>query len=145
MKLRIDSELPRARTLRIAERVEHIRDAVVRVRPDDGTVLTAGSGDDIMIAGSTSYDNNITALLALSAEWGRTDANYATRVAHLQGTLSGGLNGSYRLTATTVHDDSVMDSLFGGAGLDWFFVSGTGKKNQDKVYNQTSGEVITTL
>ena len=77
--------------------------------------LTAGSGDDIMIAGSTSYDNNITALLALSAEWGRTDANYATRVAHLQGTLSGGLNGSYFLNTSTVFDDpaGVADLLVG--------------------------------
>src|SRR5207248_205887 len=34
--------------------------------------------------------------------------------------------------------------LVGGAGMDWFFVSGHGKK-RDKVYSQTSGEVTTTL
>jgi Ca2+-binding RTX toxin-like protein len=106
--------------------------------------LRAG-GAAILIGGTTDYDANVQALLAITKEWGRTDVDYTTRVKHLQGTLAGGQNGSYRLTATTVHADSVADSLFGGAGMDWYFVSGSGKKNQDKVYNQASGEVITTL
>jgi hypothetical protein len=107
--------------------------------------LRAGGGGAILIGGTTDSDANVQALLAIMKEWGRTDVDYNTRVKHLQGTLSGGLNGSYRLTATTVHDDNISDSLFGGAGLDWFFVGGHGKKNQDKVYNQASGELITTL
>ena len=107
--------------------------------------LVAGSGGDILIGGYTNYDADLTALCAIMKEWGRTDADYNTRVKHLQGTLSGGLNGSYRLTATTVHDDNALDSLYGGAGMDWFFVGGNGKNKKDKVYNQVSGEVITTL
>jgi hypothetical protein len=77
-------------------------------------------------------------------EWGRTDADYNTRLKHLQGSSAGGLNGSYRLTPTTVHDDAAVDSLNGSAGMDWFFVGGTGKK-RDKVYNQAAGEVITSI
>ncbi len=86
----------------------------------------------------------MAALLAIMREWGRTDVDYATRIKHLNGSLSGGLNGAYFLKKTTVHDDNALDSLYGGAGMDWFFVSGHGKK-RDKVYGQTSGEVTTTL
>src|SRR5205807_682916 len=107
--------------------------------------LRAGGGGAILIGGYTDYDANLPALLAIMKEWGRTDADYNTRVKHLNGTLAGGLNGSYRLTTTTVHDDNTADSLFGGVGMDWFFVGGKGKKNNDKVYNQASGEVITSL
>src|SRR5262249_30431637 len=98
----------------------------------------------ILIGGYTDYDSNVTALLAIMKEWGRTDVSYTTRVKHLNGSLSGGLNGSYRLTRTTVHDDNALDYLYGGAGVGWFVVTGSGKK-KDKVYYQTSGEVITTL
>jgi len=107
--------------------------------------LRAGGGGDILIGGTTDYDANVQALLAVMKEWGRTDADYTTRVKHLNGTLSGGLNGSYRLTTTTVHDDNAVDSLYGGAGLDWFFVGGKAKPKRDKVYGQVSGEVITNL
>ena len=78
-------------------------------------------------------------------EWGRTDADYNTRVNHLQGSLSGGLNGSYRLTATTVHNDNTVDNLYGNAGMDWFMVGGKARPKRDKVYDQVSGEIITTL
>lgn len=118
------------------------RDLLIGGLGADG--LRGGDGDDILIGGSTDYDANLPALLAVLKEWGRTDANYTTRVKHLQGSLSGGQNGSYRLTATTVHDDNAIDSLYGWAGMDWFFVGGTGKK-KDKVYDKTSGEVVTTL
>jgi hypothetical protein len=106
--------------------------------------LRAGSGGAILIGGYTDYDANVQALLAVMKEWGRTDADYTTRIKHLNGTLSGGLNGSYRLTTTTVHNDNAIDNLYGGAGLDWFFVGGRGKK-KDKVYDRASGEVTTTL
>ena len=37
---------------------------------------------------------------------------------------AGGLNGSYFLNATTVHDDGARDSLDGDtSGLDWFFAT----------------------
>jgi len=106
--------------------------------------LRAAYGGAILIGGTTDYDANLPALLAIMKEWGRTDANYTTRLKHLQGTLAGGLNGSFRLTATTVHDDNAIDSLYGWAGMDWFFVGGKGKQ-RDKVYDQASGEVVTNI
>jgi hypothetical protein len=106
--------------------------------------LRAAFGGSILIGGTTDYDANVLALLAIMKEWGRTDVAYSTRVKHLQGSLAGGLNGSYRLTATTMHDDNAIDTLYGWDGMDWFVVGGRGKK-RDKVYDQTNGEVITTL
>jgi hypothetical protein len=73
-----------------------------------------------MIAGSTSHDNSIAAMNALMAEWSSTDS-YATRIAHLDGTLAGGRNGTRLLNASSVFDDAgAVDSLTGGAELDWF-------------------------
>jgi hypothetical protein len=106
--------------------------------------LRAAYGGAMLIGGTTDYDANLPALLAIMKEWGRTDADYNTRLKHLQGTLAGGLNGSYRLTATTMHDDNAIDTLLGWAGMDWFVVGGRGKQ-RDKVYYQTNGEVITNI
>ncbi len=96
--------------------------------------IFGGSGDDILVAGRTSFDSSVTDLLALMAEWGRTDASYATRVDHLNGTLAGGRNGARLLTAATVFDDTAIDSLSGGSDQDWFlaFVS-------DLVTDQNNG------
>src|SRR5204863_4203025 len=58
--------------------------------------LRAGGGGALLIGGTTDYDANVAALLAVMKEWGRTDVDYNTRVKHLSGTLAGGLNGSYR-------------------------------------------------
>jgi hypothetical protein len=41
--------------------------------------LLAGSGDDILIGSTTSFDSNTAALLAIGAEWFSADA-YLTRV-----------------------------------------------------------------
>jgi hypothetical protein len=103
--------------------------------------LYAGSAGDILIGGTTSYDNNLTALAYLMAEWDSTDS-YTTRIKKLSG--GGGLNGSYILNSTTVSDNSLSNYLYGGVGLDWFFAHMKGK-NVDKVYNLTSGETITSI
>src|SRR5262249_35847545 len=66
--------------------------------------LVGNGGDDILIGGSTTYDANEAALHAIMAEWGSA-ADYGTRVAHLRGTLAGGLNGTYYLNSQTVLDD----------------------------------------
>jgi Ca2+-binding RTX toxin-like protein len=107
-------------------------------------VLHGNGGGDILIGGTTDYDSNLAALGAVMAEWGRTDADYSTRINHLNGTLSGGLNGSFLLTASTVHDDTASDTLYGEGGADWFFarLSGTTK---DKVKDLAAGEVLTGL
>jgi PKD repeat protein len=108
------------------------------------SALYAGSADDLLIAGSTSFDANLAALVALRNEWARTDADYLTRIADLTGSQSGGLNGGYLLNAQTVKSSGVGDSLYGGAGLDWFFAA-TGGANPDQLYNVVAGEVVTSL
>src|SRR5262249_42397590 len=107
--------------------------------------LQGNGGDDILIGGTTSYDANVAALCTLIREWGRTDASYSTRVNHLQGG-AGGLHGSYVLTALTVFDDGVADTLYGNAGMDWFFarLSGPSQK-KDRVQDRGSTEVLTSL
>ena len=57
------------------------------------------------------------------AEWGRTDASYAVRINHLNGSLSGGRNGSILLNSSSVLNDVATNILTGGGGLDWFIVS----------------------
>jgi hypothetical protein len=66
-------------------------------------------------------------------------SDYNTRLKH----LSGGLNGSYRLPKTTIHDDSIADYLYGG-GLDGFFAHQKGS-NKDQVKNLATGEVVTSV
>jgi hypothetical protein len=102
------------------------------------STLRAGSGGDILIGGTTSFDNNATALAAVLAEWSRTDADYATRIAHL--TTGGGLNGSVLLNSTTVQNNGLADSLSGGAGLDWFFAGVL-----DVLVNKATGENVTSI
>lgn len=82
--------------------------------------LQAGPGDDLLIGGTTSYDANEAALLALSREWA-SRADYVQRVGHLTGQISGGLNGTNLLKKTTVFDDAAQDKLGGGSGRDLYF------------------------
>jgi Ca2+-binding RTX toxin-like protein len=102
--------------------------------------LQAGVGEDILIGGTTDYDNNTAALAAILAEWSRSDIDYSTRIAHLNGSMSGGLNGNYLLNANTVHGNGQADNLYGGSGMDWFFAG-----MMDVIFNQTSGEVVTPI
>ena len=51
---------------------------------------------------------------------------YSTRVAHLPLNLSGGLNGSILLNATTVRDDAAVAALPGGSVLDWLLFAASG-------------------
>ena len=101
--------------------------------------LNGGAGD-LLIAGSTAYDANLAALLAIRNEWARTDADYLTRIADLSGSQSGGLNGSYLLSAQTVTSSGAGDDLYGGPGLDWFFAAAS-----DRIHNLGAGEVVTNL
>ena len=102
-------------------------------------LLRANAGDDILIGGTTDHDQNAIALKAIMAEWRRTDADYVTRVHHLDGSLTGGLNGPFFLNAATVHDDGKADQLFGGDGTDWFFAA-----LNDEVHSQL-GEIVTPI
>jgi Ca2+-binding RTX toxin-like protein len=104
--------------------------------------LHGNGGDDIVIGNSTAYDSNLAALNAALAEWVRTDADYTTRVNHLNGSLPGGLNGGTVLNGTTVFDDAAIDQLYGDAGMDWFFYTANGS-NKDRLNDLLTGEIAT--
>jgi hypothetical protein len=101
------------------------------------------SGGDILIGGTTDYDNNVVALLSLSAEWGQPGESYATRINHLMS--GGGLNGPHLLNSSTVHDNGVVDTLYGGGpGLNWYFAHLTGA-HPDIIKHRKLGEVVTNI
>jgi hypothetical protein len=104
--------------------------------------LQAGSGGDILIGGTTAYDNNAAALAAILAEWTSSD-DYATRMARLTGSTGGMniINGTYYfLNDSPLKGNNLADNLYGGAGLDWYFAA-----MADVLVNKTSGEVVTPI
>ena len=105
-------------------------------------MLHAGSAGDILIAGTTAYGTNLTALNAIMAEWGRTDISYQQRVNDLLN--GGGLNGSYVLNSTTVHDDAAVDYLYGGSGQDWFLYHPSAP-SADVLKNKKGNEIATAI
>lgn len=77
-------------------------------------------GDDVLVAGFTDYDADYDAMAAILAEWTAAGA-YADRVNFLRN--GGALNGSNLLNASTVHDDSVRDRMWGNRNSDLFYRS----------------------
>lgn len=114
--------------------------------------INGSGGDDVVIGGRTKFDSDQMALLAIMAEWSRTDETYATRVSHLKAPPKGkggvaGLNGSIFLNTSTVFDDAAIDALLGGSGTDWFFAKPSGKRvtNPDTLADKAGSETVTTL
>jgi hypothetical protein len=105
--------------------------------------LIDGGGDNILIAGFTVYDQDLTALQAIMAEWDRTDLSFEQRLAHLisEGRNDNRLNGSYVLNKKTVFTDGASDSVIGGAGLDWVFMD----RKTATFANRKPGDHITEL
>jgi hypothetical protein len=103
------------------------------------------AGSDLMISDATDYDNNFTGLVAIWAEWIRTDISFEMRRAHLDGSQAGGANGGYVLNASTVHTDGIQDSMSegDGDGQDWFIMSGDGPL--DWTFYEDGDDVITIL
>jgi hypothetical protein len=105
-------------------------------------VLRAHGTGAILIGGVTEFNENVTALAALLAEWARTDESYTLRVSHLLGPsaggTAGGLNGQYYLNATTVSGAGVTETLVGSDARDWFLVGA-----HDRVKRHHHGEVTT--
>jgi Ca2+-binding RTX toxin-like protein len=100
-------------------------------------------GDDLLIAGTTSFDNNDAALTAILNEWASNNT-FATRVGHLQGTIAGGANGAFLLTAGTVQTNGARNYLYAGLGQNWFFANpGSGLSN-DIVVNKPT-DLVTTI
>jgi hypothetical protein len=98
------------------------------VRGGSGAVATGG---DILVGGTTIWDNDTNAhlasLMAVFAEWQNTAHTFAQRVNFLR--VGGGLNGTNKLTwGTTVNDDGVADTLTAATAgsstpaVDWFFI-----------------------
>jgi Ca2+-binding RTX toxin-like protein len=129
------------------------RDILVGGRGADR--IHGGSGEDLLIAGYTVYDldpvtldhvYDVTAYLAIQAEWTRTDRGYEDRVHALRGDTPGGLNGNVYLNAAptlfspapTVFDDGAADVLTGAQQLDWFVID-VGDTITDQVQ---AGEII---
>jgi hypothetical protein len=101
------------------------------------SVLFGSGGQDIMLAGTTAYDSNDAALRAILDEWTAAE-DYGTRLAHLMGKKSGGLNGNFDLNASTVHANGKSDFVVGGWARDWFVVG-----KHDKVFHHRHHEVVT--
>jgi hypothetical protein len=99
-------------------------DRDILIGGDGRDTLDGGAGENILIGGTTAFDADRDALVALMAEWERTDlasaadpTGYRARAAN----IAGGLNGGVRLAPDTVFGDTQTDSLAAGADLDWFF------------------------
>ena len=100
--------------------------------------IVGGAGDDLLIGSATSYGANLTALDAILSEWASADL-YATRITKLRaGTIPGG----YKLDATTVVNDNLIDVLTGGLDQDWFI---THTSTPDNVTDKDGSETRTVL
>ncbi|HMC10735.1 MAG TPA: calcium-binding protein, partial [Pirellulaceae bacterium] len=98
--------------------------------------LYGNAQDDILIAGSTAHDEDDAALQAILAEW--TSGNsYENRVDNIRGTGLGGANGPFVFDELTVFDDGAVDTLFGSAGRDLFFIG-----SRDKIKDRAKNEIV---
>lgn len=84
-----------------------------------------GSNGDILIGGSTIYDNGMIQLFAIYQEWISADP-FGDRVASIStrvGNTTSGVD-NVRLDNTTVIDDGELDELYGAVarGDDWFLL-----------------------
>jgi hypothetical protein len=101
------------------------------------STLVGQSDEDILVGGTTGYENNPLALTALMAEWTRPDLPYSARVHDLLYGL--GLNGSTRLDQAAFPPNAGGNALTGAAGLDLFY----GSLALDKYdWDPTIGEIF---
>jgi hypothetical protein len=106
-----------------------------------GSTITGGGDDDIVIAGTTSFDANEAALASLLAEWQRTDRGFQERITDLQ-TGSTGLNaGNHLLWGQTVFENGGSNSLTGGAGRNWYFTGNLGSIANPRAGDQFASPV----
>jgi Ca2+-binding RTX toxin-like protein len=104
--------------------------------------LEGNGGDNIQAAGTTDYDDDITALGSIMNVWqNTTGANFQAQVAALE-------SGPYKLDATTAHDDGAGNQLNNGHALDWFFANLDGVGNngvRDKINAYRNGGKVTKI
>lgn len=106
--------------------------------------LVGRGGDDLLVSGQTTFDQDASALRSLLAEW-NSSRTYAQRVNNLRGTSVTGtpLNGGTYLQnvpTDTLIDDAVSDVLTGGLGNDWFLAMPS-----DTITDAALAELIDTL
>jgi glucose/arabinose dehydrogenase len=88
------------------------------------TPAASAYGEDILIAGRTTYDTDKAAVDAFLLAWLGTET-FTARIQKMKSTGVGTGN-AYKLSVNTVFDDNVRDTLFGGLNNDWFFAKTTG-------------------
>lgn len=81
--------------------------------------LTGGAEEDLLLGARYLLEEDAIALAALRNEW-ISASSFDDRVAHLMGTLEGGVDDGFTLTPSTVKEDSSRDTLNGGSGRDWY-------------------------
>ena len=106
--------------------------------------IVGNADEDLLIAGSTSYNDNDQALCAIMQEW--TSANsHNGRVANIQ--AGTGLAGGFRLNGNdgagqTVFNDNDVDQLTGSQGQDVFWANQVADNGGvlDRVTDQAANE-----
>jgi Ca2+-binding RTX toxin-like protein len=89
----------------------------VLIGGDGNDSFDGGTGEDLLIAGFTSFDNKVPELTFIQQVWSGPAA-YADRIAGLRTNPSDIL-----LVAKSTVKNSGIDTLTGGAQLDWYFRS----------------------
>ena len=116
-------------------------------------VLRGGDGEDLLIGGHAIYFDFYSSAInrsAIVAAWVSAEA-YAERVNLLLNTGVSAGTDQFRLTpASTVFDDSEIDTLFGNLGVDWFFAAISGPSSENGLASGglrdlAVGEVVTPL
>jgi hypothetical protein len=108
---------------------------------DGGSLLHSGSGQDIVIAGSTTYDDDQAALMAIENFWATNHGPLAARVAALTSGISGNQPGvTYQLTANSVLPPSGAGDIIDlSSKEDWLFWRGP---SVDKLSGKKPGAVL---
>ncbi|MEX2308341.1 MAG: G8 domain-containing protein [Pirellulales bacterium] len=82
--------------------------------------LLGQTGDNLLIGGTTSYDSDLAKLRELGLAWSAA-APYSMRIQLIENEAFA----AHLISTETVFEDAVADSLFGGDGQDWFFLTGS--------------------
>jgi hypothetical protein len=89
--------------------------------------LTVQDDSDLLMGGTTVYENQPAALCAMLHEWSNLDIAFTDRQTHLRQ----GLDNGTVLNDTTVLDDNAIDRLFSERQKDWFFADAS---RRDRIF-----------
>jgi Ca2+-binding RTX toxin-like protein len=91
--------------------------------------LQGGPGEEILVGGTTKYDNKVAALAAIMQEWALPATTFAERRQHLDAGFMEDNAGWIQLKVKnrenprgSVLDDRTTDLLLGGLGSNWLLV-----------------------